>query len=309
MKKYKKIIIVALCIALLMSMFTVSAFAVDTPEGGVVSHGGVFYVDSGWTIPEDSGFVRFDGFYGTVVAYGIAGYSFDFDSVYFGFNAINEVSADTIYFYNQSTQIGVAMTPSSDFVFTISVDLPVVPFSPLNDFLNNYVEFVPYGPEYSVTFDISENWTCPAGFFNTSGDFSVGDNSYTSLALGSDGDEAVANSVHFSSMFRDVSFLFADSFSFTAYEYFPEDYLNLFYFGFHNGEVNTFIVPPTILESMFGTFSSVGQWISGAASSLVSMFWDGSSLTFVGILSVSALALGVVFLILSFIERFLRFGG
>lgn len=82
----------------------------------------------------------------------------------------------------------------------------------------------------------------------------------------------------------------------------------LVYFLLHNGDV---IVPESksLTNDLFSVFGSVGSWISGATSSLVDMFWDGSSLTFVGILSVSALALSVIFLVLSFIERFLRFGG
>lgn len=67
--------------------------------------------------------------------------------------------------------------------------------------------------------------------------------------------------------------------------------------------------PPGVLDVILELFISVGQWVSGAASSLVAMFWTGEELTFVGFLAVGALAVSVVFLIIGFISRFIRFGG
>ena len=66
---------------------------------------------------------------------------------------------------------------------------------------------------------------------------------------------------------------------------------------------------PTVLDVILELFISVGQWVSGAASSLVAMFWTGEELTFVGFLAVGALAVSIVFLIIGFISRFIRFGG
>lgn len=66
---------------------------------------------------------------------------------------------------------------------------------------------------------------------------------------------------------------------------------------------------PTVLDVILELFISVGQWLSGAASSLVAMFWTGEELTFVGFLAVGALAVSIVFLIIGFISRFIRFGG
>lgn len=66
-----------------------------------------------------------------------------------------------------------------------------------------------------------------------------------------------------------------------------------------------------LLDGMLSIFAFVGEWIVEASSDLAVMFWDPTegSLTFVGTLAVSALALAVSFLILSLIQRFLKFKG
>lgn len=65
----------------------------------------------------------------------------------------------------------------------------------------------------------------------------------------------------------------------------------------------------SILDEFLSAFTFVGQWISGAASDLTAIFWTGSELTFVGILSVSALSFAVSFMMIGLISRFLRFRG
>lgn len=66
-----------------------------------------------------------------------------------------------------------------------------------------------------------------------------------------------------------------------------------------------------VLDGMLSIFGFVGGWIVEASSDLAVMFWDPTegSLTFVGTLAVSALALAVSFLIIGLIQRFLKFKG
>lgn len=63
------------------------------------------------------------------------------------------------------------------------------------------------------------------------------------------------------------------------------------------------------LGSIFDVFGGVGSWISGQLGASTSLFWTGESLTFLGVLSVSGLALAVVLLLVMVVVRFLRFRG
>lgn len=64
-----------------------------------------------------------------------------------------------------------------------------------------------------------------------------------------------------------------------------------------------------LLDGFFSSFTMIGQWISGAANTLTSMFWSNNSLTFLGTLAVAGLAFAVSFLIIGLIQRFFRFRG
>lgn len=66
--------------------------------------------------------------------------------------------------------------------------------------------------------------------------------------------------------------------------------------------------PPTP-AGIFDVFGVLGAWIPVALGSLIGIFWTGSSLTFLGVLAVCALAFAVVFLIIAIIQRFLHFRG
>lgn len=68
-----------------------------------------------------------------------------------------------------------------------------------------------------------------------------------------------------------------------------------------------------ILAAILEVFTSVGQWIASAFTTLQPVFWTtaesgGGSLTFMGVLAVASLAMSVAFLILGIIQRFLKFG-
>lgn len=63
------------------------------------------------------------------------------------------------------------------------------------------------------------------------------------------------------------------------------------------------------LSGIFDVFGGVGSWIVGQLGATTSFFWNGQGLTFLGVLSVCALALAVVLLLVMVVVRFLRFRG
>ena len=66
----------------------------------------------------------------------------------------------------------------------------------------------------------------------------------------------------------------------------------------------------SVVEKIFAVFDAISTWISGAVTDLIPMFWDSaqSQLTFMGTLAVIGLGIGVVFLLIGIIQRFLKFG-
>lgn len=66
----------------------------------------------------------------------------------------------------------------------------------------------------------------------------------------------------------------------------------------------------TILTSILAVFTAIGEWIGGAVNALIPMFYVAETgLTFLGVLSVAALAISVTFLLIGLIQRFLHFKG
>lgn len=66
----------------------------------------------------------------------------------------------------------------------------------------------------------------------------------------------------------------------------------------------------TVLDSVFEVFGSIADWIPGAVTSLIPMFYTAESgLTFLGVLAVAGLAFSVVFLVIGLIQNFLHFRG
>lgn len=67
----------------------------------------------------------------------------------------------------------------------------------------------------------------------------------------------------------------------------------------------------TVLQAILAVFSSVGEWIATAFTTMEPVFWTateaGGTLTFMGVLAVASLAISVAFLILGIIQRFLKF--
>lgn len=61
--------------------------------------------------------------------------------------------------------------------------------------------------------------------------------------------------------------------------------------------------------SIFSVFSGISSWIVGSIGTIMPMFYtEATGLTFIGVLAVAALALGVCFLIFALIRRFMNFG-
>lgn len=65
----------------------------------------------------------------------------------------------------------------------------------------------------------------------------------------------------------------------------------------------------SILDAILAVFTSVGTWLQTAVTNLIPMFWNDSSLTFLGVLAVAGLAFSVIFLVMGIIQRFLHFRG
>lgn len=66
----------------------------------------------------------------------------------------------------------------------------------------------------------------------------------------------------------------------------------------------------TVLDQVLEVFTRVGEWIAGAVTQLIPMFYTADEgLSFLGVLAVVALAFSVVFLIMGIIQNFLHFRG
>lgn len=330
MKKYKKIIVVALCFALLLSMFTFGAFAADEPaEAGDVDAAAalsntVWYVPAGWSCEAGvfSGDLDF-------ISFAYSGRSVAPLTLGLGFGGVSSPSPDSIALVYGSDDI-VFLDPTFDFCFSFGEISSSVDVTGLYDFLLLHGELLASDNFISDFFSgdkiVSSGWTVPSDYCGLNFSHIVlyeGAVFYYFLGF-SDISSPSSDTVLFFPFededLESVSFTSEDSFvvslDFSSWGASAEDIFGIYAFNtplIYFLKNNSVPVPPpeseALTDDIFSVFGSVGSWISGAASSLVSMFWDGSDLTFVGILSVSALALSVVFLILSFIERFLRFGG
>ena len=164
------------------------------------------------------------------------------------------------------------------------------------------------------TYSISAGWSVPAGYYDNcdilssfylNGILYEDYFFYLGYSFADDGLIETENSIVFFNEFSGDVIQLTSEDSFTLRSFGMN--FDLTYFMLHNGT----IMPPTLLESIFDIFLSIGEWISGATSALVSMLWDStnSTLTFLGTLSVAGLAISVSLLLISFLEKFLHFGG
>lgn len=114
----------------------------------------------------------------------------------------------------------------------------------------------------------------------------------------------------------DFSFNFLGT---SAADMVPEDHLATLSYGGLDQPNFTIVFSPvgsdepvtggSPLSALFDVFGGVGSWIVGQLGTTTSLFWNGQGLTFLGVLSVCALALAVVLLLVFVIVRFLRFRG
>ena len=58
-----------------------------------------------------------------------------------------------------------------------------------------------------------------------------------------------------------------------------------------------------VTDGIFNIFGTIGTYLMTAVSSLVAIFWTGTSLTFIGVMSVCALALALILLLIGIIRR------
>lgn len=65
------------------------------------------------------------------------------------------------------------------------------------------------------------------------------------------------------------------------------------------------------LSDILSVFTGIGSWIVSQLGTVSNLFWNTStsSLTFLGVLSVSGLAFAVIFLLIAILQRFLHFRG
>ena len=348
MKKFfKRFGVVFLAVLFLFCSFTVSVFAADGPDqietttvdssmiedvnpimpvDDETELATMYYVPAGWTCDagafsgSDSGLLCcslffFDSGHLEVINTFMIGYE------YVDGSFVEKADSIVVGLSLGVASIFETITPNTDFFGCFALNEEAF----LN-FVDNYgtlllsidsvSEEILYENEDLLydTYSISAGWSVPAGFYsNVDSPFSfylngkLYENSYILLGYSVVDDDLVETEDSIL-IFSDVSGDFVqltseDSFTLRSFGM----NFDLTYFMLHNGT----IMPPTLLESIFDIFLSVGEWISGATSALVSMFWDStnSTLTFVGTLSVAGLAISVSLLLISFLEKFLHFGG
>lgn len=68
-----------------------------------------------------------------------------------------------------------------------------------------------------------------------------------------------------------------------------------------------------IITAMTAVFTAVFEWIMGAISAVIPVFWNategGGELTFLGVLALIALAISIFFLLVGLIQNFLHLRG
>lgn len=89
-----------------------------------------------------------------------------------------------------------------------------------------------------------------------------------------------------------------------------------YYEGFSIAELSSIFVEFNVtpsesspLEDIFGLFRAVGNWLATSLGSMLSIFYVDGKLTLLGVLAVVPLAFSAVFLLISILQRFLKFGG
>ena len=64
-----------------------------------------------------------------------------------------------------------------------------------------------------------------------------------------------------------------------------------------------------MIDAVTGVWTEVMEWIVSALSSVQSVFYAEGALTFMGVLAVISVAIGIAFLVIGVIQNFLRLRG
>ena len=64
-----------------------------------------------------------------------------------------------------------------------------------------------------------------------------------------------------------------------------------------------------MISAITDVWTSVMTWITTSLGSVQTLFYDDSSLTFLGVLAVIGVAIGIVFLLIGVIQNFLKLRG
>lgn len=64
-----------------------------------------------------------------------------------------------------------------------------------------------------------------------------------------------------------------------------------------------------VITAITTVFTAVWNWITGAITTMIPVFYAEGSLTFLGTLSIIGLAISIFFLIFGLIQNFLHFRG
>lgn len=65
----------------------------------------------------------------------------------------------------------------------------------------------------------------------------------------------------------------------------------------------------TLITAMTGVFDAIMDWLVTAINAVISLFWADGALTFLGVLSLVALAISIFFLVVGLIQNFLHLRG
>lgn len=65
----------------------------------------------------------------------------------------------------------------------------------------------------------------------------------------------------------------------------------------------------TMISAITGVWTDVMGWITDSLSSVQTVFYDEGALTFLGVLAVISVAIGIAFLVIGVIQNFLKLRG
>lgn len=64
-----------------------------------------------------------------------------------------------------------------------------------------------------------------------------------------------------------------------------------------------------MIEAITGVWTDIMEWVTTSLSSVQTVFYAENQLTFLGVLAVITVAIGIVFLLIGVVQRFLKLRG